>query len=62
MDVFFKFLNLTSNTQIYTFVEFDNYLKRIVIVKDLTEFSNEDLNLMVKHFFDANKLKDYISK
>ena len=62
MDVFFKFLNLTSNTQIYTFVEFDNYLKRLVIVKDLTEFSNEDLNLMVKHFFDANKLKDYISK
>jgi ribosomal protein S4 len=62
IDLFLKFLSLKPNSQIYTFVEFDNYLKRIVLIKDLKEFSNEDLNLMVKNFFDTNKLKDYIIK
>lgn len=62
IDLFVKFLNFNSNSDIYTFVEFDTYLKRIVLIKDLKEFSNEDLNLMVQTFFNTNKLKDYISK
>ena len=60
VDLFFKFLN--SKLQIYSFVEVDTYLKKIILIKDLKEFSNEDLNLMVQFFFNTNKLKDYLLK
>ena len=51
---------LESNINLYSFVEFDNLLKTIVIIKDLDEFSSEDISLVVKNFFDINKLKNYI--
>ena len=60
IGLFFKFLN--SSLQTYNFVEIDTYLKKIILIKDLKEFSKEDLNLMVQFFFNTNKLKDYILK
>ena len=41
-------------------MEFDSYLKTIIITKDLQTFSNQDINLMLQNFFDINKLKDYL--
>ena len=62
IDLFLIFSNLISNFDLYTFIEVDNYLKRIILIKDLKELSRDDLNLMVRIFFDTNKLKDYIMK
>jgi len=56
----FDFLNSKANSDFYSFVEFDSYLKTIIITKDLQTFSNQDVNLMLQNFFDINKLKDYL--
>lgn len=62
INLFLKFCNLTPILQIYTFIEVDYYLKRIILIKNLTELNHEDLNVMVKKFFNINKLQDYIKK
>jgi|TARA_B110000967_G_scaffold209162_1_gene264082 ribosomal protein S4 len=59
-DMFFHFLSNKTNSDFYSFVEFDSYLKTIIITKDLQTFSNQDINLMLQNFFDINKLKDYL--
>ncbi len=43
-----------------TFVEIDYYTKTLVIVKDLNEISSEDLYLVISHYFDLKKFRDYL--
>lgn len=43
-----------------TFVEIDYYTKTVVIVKDLNELSFEDLYIVILHFFDLKKFRDYL--
>jgi ribosomal protein S4 len=43
-----------------TFVEIDYYTKTIVVVKDLNELSLEDLYIVISHYFDLKKFRDYL--
>jgi ribosomal protein S4 len=43
-----------------TFVEVDYYTKTLVVLKDLHEISSEDLYLIVSHYFDLKKFRDYL--
>jgi ribosomal protein S4 len=43
-----------------TFVEIDYYTKTVVIVKDLNELSFEDLYIVILHYFDLKKFRDYL--
>ena len=57
LNPLFHFLN--SPFKFYSFIEFDRYIKTIIITKDVKMFSNQDINLMLQKFFDINTLKDY---
>lgn len=43
-----------------TFVEVDYYTKTVIVVKDLNELSFEDLYIVVLHYFDLKKFRDYL--
>ena len=57
LNPLFYFLN--SSLKFYSFIEFDRYIKTIIITKDIKMFSNQDINLILQKFFDNKILKDY---
>jgi len=43
------------------FVEIDFYTNTVVVVKDISELTNEDLILIVSETFDLRKFKNYLT-
>jgi hypothetical protein len=42
-------------------VEIDFYTNTVVVVKDISELTNEDLILIVSETFDLRKFKNYLT-
>ena len=42
------------------FVEIDFYTNTVIIVKDISDLTNEDLILIVSEAFDLKKFKNYL--
>lgn len=60
LNFFFDNLQSKPKFKFYNFIEFDNYLKTIIVIKDLKLFTSQDINLIVQNFFDLNILKNYL--
>ena len=49
-----------ENDFLYSFIEIDYYTKTIIILKDSSHFSTEDLSLITNEYFNIAKFLDYI--
>ena len=43
-----------------TFIEIDYYTNTVVVIKNLNELSLEDLYVVILHYFDLKKFRDYL--